>query len=188
MNTAQDSPGSPGTAPQGLQPCLGALQRGLALLGADGHPQPHTGQRTSVVTLGLAQLLACVPGCQHEPHWRHRPFGEKSQPAHLGCKHHNLEVCMEPPSPPLQETQKATKKDNIWKQTPKKRARARICCLYLCTLVHTLLSVPYHKHICFTHLLPRFTYFQCTSRYRIVHPYPLHYILQNCLIFKKIHM
>lgn len=28
---------------------------------------------------------------------------------------------MEPPSPPLRETQKATKEDNIWIQAPKKK-------------------------------------------------------------------
>lgn len=140
--------------PRGLDTC----SKGWLSLGAGGDPQPHTGQRTSVVTPGLAQLLACVPGCHHEPHCRPRWFGEKRQPTHLGCKQSSLEVCIEPPSPPLWGTQKATKEDNTWMQAPKKkRARAGICCLYLCTLVHTLLLVPYHKHICFTHLLPRFT-------------------------------
>lgn len=151
-----------------------------ARAGSLGSPSASHRSEESVIRSGLSQLLAGVPGCQHEPHWRHRQCGEKSQPAHLGSKHSNVEVCTEPPSPPLWETQKATKEDNIWIQAPKKkkkRARAGICSLYLCTLVHTTISVPYHKHVCFTHLLPRFTYFQCRSGFRTVHPYPLHYIL-----------
>lgn len=59
-------------------------------------------------------------------------------------------ACMVPPSP-LWETKKTIKQDNTEIQPLKKIARAGTCCLYLHLLVHTPLSVPRHKHGCFTH-------------------------------------
>lgn len=141
------TPAMPGSsAPRGLDTCSKGW---LSLGAADVHPQPHTGQRISVITFGLAQLLASVSGCQHEPHWRHRQFGEKSQLTHLECKRSNLEVCMEPPSPPLWKPKKILRKTTHRYQNKEQELESAACtfiplftCLSWCPTQTHLLTHP----------------------------------------------
>lgn len=47
---------------------------------------------------------------------------------------------MEPPSPPLRETQKATKENNIWIQAPKKKEQEQESAACTCVPLFTHLS------------------------------------------------